>query len=151
MNGDYERIDQHLDDALAEDAPDRYCLSTPAGDCISTDPRCMHQPTPEHLENEQRTPMQHSRERAHEHHRLFLIPASSPLASLSDVVLSWSQGEWLIIDSHSYHPDFYINWRLRKLVGAVMSGKVYKAIGPDGEVYRVEGWETEHKEQEGRL
>lgn len=80
------------------------------------------------------------------HHQHFLSPSPSPLTTISDIVLSWSRGEWLIIDSHSYHPDFYINWRLRKLVGAVMSGKVYRAMGPDGEVYRVEGWETEHKE-----
>lgn len=82
-------------------------------------------------------------------HVLKLFPSSTPLTSISDLLLSWSRGEWLIIDSHSYHPDFYINWRLRKLVGAVMSGKVYRAIGPDGEVYRVEGWETGNKEQEG--
>lgn len=93
--------------------------------------------------------MRRARDQAH--HRLFLIPSPSPLTSISDVVLSWSRGEWLIIDSHSYHPDFYINWRLRKLVGAVMSGEVYRALGPDGEVYRVEGWETEHKEQEESL
>jgi hypothetical protein len=86
------------------------------------------------------------RERAQEHHRLFLTPSPSPLTSISDIVLSWSHGEWLIIDGHSYHPDFYINWRLRKLIGAAMSGKVFRALGPDGEVYRVEGWETEHKE-----
>jgi hypothetical protein len=86
------------------------------------------------------------REREREHHRHFLIPSHTPLTSISDIVLSWSHGEWLIIDGHSYHPDFYINWRLRKLIGAVMSGKVYRALGPDGEVYRVEGWEIEHKE-----
>lgn len=79
-------------------------------------------------------------------HQQFLSPSPTPLTSIPDLLLSWSQGEWLIIDSHSYHPDFYINWRLRKLVGAVMSGKVYRAMGPDGEVYKVEGWETEHKE-----
>lgn len=116
MNGDYERIDQHLDDALAESATD-YCLSARA-----------------------------HRDRALAHHH-FLSPSPSPLTSISDLLLSWSRGEWLIIDSHSYHPDFYINWRLRKLVGAVMSGKVFRALGPDGEVYRVEGWETEGKEE----
>lgn len=83
----------------------------------------------------------------HMKHRAILHPSPSPLTSISDIVLSWSRGEWLIIDSHSYHPDFYINWRLRKMVGAVMSGEVYRALGPDGEVYRVEGWETEHKEE----
>ena len=25
--------------------PDRYCVTTPDGDCVSTDPRCMHQVT----------------------------------------------------------------------------------------------------------
>lgn len=94
--------------------------------------------------NEGPKPMLRDRDRIH--HQQFLSPSSTPLTSVSDVVLSWSRGEWLIIDSHSYHPDFYINWRLRKLVGAVMSGKVFRALGPDGEVYRVEGWETEHKE-----
>lgn len=27
--------------------PDLYCVTTAGGDCVSTDPRCMHQPTPE--------------------------------------------------------------------------------------------------------
>lgn len=123
MNGDYERIDQHLDDALVEDAATEHARDFLARWALR------------------------DRARPQRNHQQFLTPSPTPLTSITDLLLSWSRGEWLIIDSHSYHPDFYINWRLRKLVGAVMSGKVYKALGPDGEVYRVEGWETEHKEE----
>jgi len=27
---------------IEKDSPDRYCLTANNGDCISTDPRCMH-------------------------------------------------------------------------------------------------------------
>jgi hypothetical protein len=27
---------------LEPEDPDKYCVTTPDGDCISTDPRCMH-------------------------------------------------------------------------------------------------------------
>jgi hypothetical protein len=26
--------------------PDKYCVTLPDGDCVSKDPRCMHQPKP---------------------------------------------------------------------------------------------------------
>lgn len=133
MNGDYERIDQHLDDALAEDAKEYDVVNTLWKNGLLTDAEMFEE-------------VRGKRVSPHPQHRQFLTPSPTPLTSISDLLLSWSRGEWLIIDSHSYHPDFYINWRLRKLVGAVMRGKVYRAMGEDGEVYRVEGWESEHKE-----
>ena len=31
-------------DEYGDQRPDRYCYTTPDGDCTSKDPRCMHQP-----------------------------------------------------------------------------------------------------------